>query len=226
MGKNLPAMPETQDGSLGREDPLEKGMATHSGILAWRIPWTEKPGSLQSMGSQRVGHDWRNRNSTKEKRCWSVMWGWLWKLHWCWESSWGARGSLMVQRQDAGLLFYHLLWPNILTIWFIYNNAGNKWNNSMSRVYISWCRDKHDGPQQWSPPFLAPGISLGLIQPHYIYCTLYFYYYYISSTSDPQASDVRGWGPLVNKIGYIFFYKGPGGRYFRLCSQRPWTLPS
>ena len=44
--------------SLGREDPLEKEMATHSSILAWRIPWTEEPGRLQSMGSQRVGHDW------------------------------------------------------------------------------------------------------------------------------------------------------------------------
>ena len=52
-----------------------------------------------------------------------------------------------------------------------------------------------------SPPFLARGISLGLIQSHYIYCMLYFYYYHISSTSDHQALDVRGWGPLVNKIG-------------------------
>ena len=43
---------------LGREDPLEKGMATHSSILAWRIPWTEEPGGLQSMGSQRIGHNW------------------------------------------------------------------------------------------------------------------------------------------------------------------------
>ena len=43
--------------SLGREDPLEEGMATHSSILAWRTPWTEEPGGLQSMGSQRVGHD-------------------------------------------------------------------------------------------------------------------------------------------------------------------------
>ena len=55
--KNLPAMPETWVLSLGREDPLEKGMATHSIILAWRIPWTEEPGSLQSIGSQRVGHN-------------------------------------------------------------------------------------------------------------------------------------------------------------------------
>ena len=55
--KNLPAVRETWVPSLGREDPLEEGMATHSSILAWRIPWTEEPGGLQSMGSQRVGHD-------------------------------------------------------------------------------------------------------------------------------------------------------------------------
>ena len=53
MVKNLPAMQETRVQSLGREDPLEKGMAIHSSILAWRIPWTEDPGGLQSMGSQR-----------------------------------------------------------------------------------------------------------------------------------------------------------------------------
>ena len=52
--KSLPAIRETQVQSLGQEDPLEKKMATHSSILAWRIPWTEEPGELQSMGSQRV----------------------------------------------------------------------------------------------------------------------------------------------------------------------------
>ena len=57
MVKNLPAMQETRVRSLGREDPLEKGMATHSSILAWRIPWAEEPCGLQSMGSQRVGHN-------------------------------------------------------------------------------------------------------------------------------------------------------------------------
>ena len=55
--KRLPAMQETWVRSLGREDPLEKEIATHSSILAWSIPWTEEPGRLQSMGSQRVGHD-------------------------------------------------------------------------------------------------------------------------------------------------------------------------
>ena len=57
MVKNLPAMQEIRVQSLDREDPLEKEMATHSSILAWRIPSTEKPGRLQAMGSQRVGHD-------------------------------------------------------------------------------------------------------------------------------------------------------------------------
>ena len=55
--KPLPAMRETWVRSLGREDPLEKEMATHSSILAWRIPWMEEHGGLQSTGSQRVGHD-------------------------------------------------------------------------------------------------------------------------------------------------------------------------
>ena len=55
--KILPAMQETQVQSLGPEESLEKGMATHSSILAWRIPWIEEPGSLQSMEPQRVGHN-------------------------------------------------------------------------------------------------------------------------------------------------------------------------
>ena len=57
MVKNLPAMQETWVGYLGCEDPLEKGMATHSSILTWRIPWMEEPGGLQSMGVQRVRHN-------------------------------------------------------------------------------------------------------------------------------------------------------------------------
>ena len=55
--KRLPAMQETQVRSLGQEDPLEKEMAIHSSTLAWKILWVEEPGGLQSMGSQRVGHD-------------------------------------------------------------------------------------------------------------------------------------------------------------------------
>ena len=58
MVKCLSTMRKTQVQSLGREDPLEKEMAIHSSTTAWKIPWTEEPGRLQSMGSQRVGHDW------------------------------------------------------------------------------------------------------------------------------------------------------------------------
>ena len=57
MVKHMPTMLETRVQSLGREDPLEKEMATHSSTLAWEIPWTEEPGGLQSMGSQRVEHN-------------------------------------------------------------------------------------------------------------------------------------------------------------------------
>ena len=64
MLKNLPAMQETRFQSLGQEDPLEKGMATHSCILAWTIPWIEEPGGLKSMGSQKGGHD-RAANTTQ-----------------------------------------------------------------------------------------------------------------------------------------------------------------
>ena len=62
--KNLPAMQKLWFWSLGQEDPLREEMATHSSVLAWGIPWREEPGGLQSMGSQRVGHDWAtNTNS-------------------------------------------------------------------------------------------------------------------------------------------------------------------
>ena len=63
MVKNLLAMLETWVWSLGGEYPLEKGMATHSSMLGWRIPWTEEPGWLQSMGSQRVGHNWATKHT-------------------------------------------------------------------------------------------------------------------------------------------------------------------
>ena len=62
MIKSLPAMQETPVRSLGQEDALERGMATHSSILAWRYPWAEDPCRLQSMGLQRVGHNWATRH--------------------------------------------------------------------------------------------------------------------------------------------------------------------
>ena len=64
--KNLPTMWEAWVQSLVWEDPLEEGMATHSSILAWRIPWAEEPGKLQSMGLQRVRHDWATKQEQEE----------------------------------------------------------------------------------------------------------------------------------------------------------------
>ena len=64
MVKRLSATRETPVGSLGREDPLEERIATYSSILAWKIPWTEELGGLQSTGSQRVGHDWVTNTHT------------------------------------------------------------------------------------------------------------------------------------------------------------------
>ena len=70
--KNAPAMQETLVPFLGREDPPEEGMATHSSVLAWRIPWTEEPGGLQSMRLQRVGHDWATEHNDREN-WWHVI---------------------------------------------------------------------------------------------------------------------------------------------------------
>ena len=70
MVKNLPVMQETRVQSLDWEDPLEKGMAIHSSILAWRIPWTEEPRGLKFMGLKRVGHDWETNTVTDESHYW------------------------------------------------------------------------------------------------------------------------------------------------------------
>ena len=77
MVKRLPAMRETWVRFLGREDPLEKEMAIHSSTLAWKIPWTEEPDRLQSMGSQRVGHDWVTLLSHK-----ALLYGIYRRVHW------------------------------------------------------------------------------------------------------------------------------------------------
>ena len=72
--KNLPAVQETQARSLGWEDPLEKEIANHSSIVAWKIPWTEGPGGLQSMGSQRVGHDLETKQAGYVFYCELSVW--------------------------------------------------------------------------------------------------------------------------------------------------------
>ena len=75
MVKKLPATQETRVQSLGQEDPLEKGMAVHSSILAWRIPWTGEPGRLQSVRLQRVGHNWATNTTIPYLQ--SQQYGWV-----------------------------------------------------------------------------------------------------------------------------------------------------
>ena len=94
--KRLPAMQETRVRSLGWEDPLEKEMATHSSILAWRIPWTEEPGGLQSMGSQRVGHDWATSPSPEILWVKPLIWGGFFSL---------TNKGVWVARKNGDLLY-------------------------------------------------------------------------------------------------------------------------
>ena len=82
--KNPPAMQETQVQSLGWEDPLENGMTSHSSILAWRIPWTEEPGKLQSMGLQRVRHDWATNTFTLTLNNYYFIVEWMSVSHLSW----------------------------------------------------------------------------------------------------------------------------------------------
>ena len=122
MVKCLPTMQETWLQSLGRDDLLEKEMATHSSILAWKYPWTEEPHRLQSMGSQRVGHDWvtspslsthlKDSTTGKHGHCWQEK-EWRWKgivggetlrVHPLWQSRQlphGAKILIFTSRNEA-----------------------------------------------------------------------------------------------------------------------------
>ena len=103
--KCLPGMQETQVRSLGREDPLEKEMATHSCTLAWRIPWREEPGGLQSMGLQRVGHDWANSlhftsalsTMPKPLTVWIITNCGKFLKRWEWQNTWPASWETYMQ---------------------------------------------------------------------------------------------------------------------------------
>ena len=119
--KNLPAMRETWLWSLGWEDPLEKGMATHCSILAWRIPWTEESGRLQSMGLQRARHDWGTftffRGSSRP-RDWTNL------------SSFEGRFFTFWASRDAPSIAYwvHIIHQGLPRHW---NITGNKTDDTM-----------------------------------------------------------------------------------------------
>ena len=91
MVKHLPAVQETQVQSLGWGDPLEKGMATHSSILTWRISWTEEPGGLQSIGLQRVRRDWVNDT-------------FHFLINWMWQKWWGITSKIRLSKTVASIL--------------------------------------------------------------------------------------------------------------------------
>ena len=125
MVKRLPAMQETWVWSLGWEDPLEKEMATHSSTLAWKIPWTEEPGKLRSMGSQRVGHNWTTSLSFFLA---------LFKFPWCGFCL--PRGyylSLCLSLPPSG--FVLSLWPD--SFWCFPINLPQNYS-SMEDSYTGW----------------------------------------------------------------------------------------
>ena len=141
--KHLPTVRETWVQSLGQEDLLEKGMATHSSILAWRIPWTEEPDGLQSLGSQRVGHDWATNTFTflsmdHYKQTWSLL-----------------------SIKDKCIII--LFWLGLLFIIFIF------WpHHAVCRILVPWPRIE-PGPRQWKYQLLTTGLpgnsGLGLLYP-------------------------------------------------------------
>ena len=110
MVKNLPAMQETRAWFPGQEDPLQKAMAIHFSILACRIPWTEKPGRLQSTVSQRVGYDWVTNTFTFRERVQLEIRNWCWGTPNCWH--WlGEETSKQTEKtvKDTGEFFKFIM---------------------------------------------------------------------------------------------------------------------
>ena len=131
--KNPPAMQETQVQSLGREDPLEKEIATHSSILAWRIPQTGEPGRLQSMGSQRVGYDWATSTSRHSKM-----------------DQKGSRPSSGLLSTKAGERMPQRLPGKVKEVWWLNKERGGKgWGSSLEtriwKVSDAVSRERREG---------------------------------------------------------------------------------
>ena len=141
MVKNLPAMHETQVQSLGWKNPLEKGMSAHFSILAWRVPWTEKPSRLQSMRLQRVGHDWATLESPLDFKE-------IQPVHSKRDQSWVFTGRTDVEAETP------ILWPPHAKSWLIgkrlrcwegweargegYNRGWDGWMASPTRWTWVW----------------------------------------------------------------------------------------
>ena len=134
MVKHLPATWETRVQSLGWEDPLEKEMATHSSTLAWKIPWTEEPGRSQSMGSQRVGHDWATllltsiEDGTWRKKRLPTPVFWPGEFHGLY-SSWGCKELDSTQRLSLHLTS-HREWERTQAQSSQHGTLKNKWTQT------------------------------------------------------------------------------------------------
>ena len=138
--KNPPAVRETWVLSLGQQDPLEKGMAIHSSILAWRIPWTEEPSGLQSMGSQRVGHDWSTNTFTFFP--WIIL-----IVHWqpfvimteeLWEISKCSNHQSLKAKAQMIIQFFHdkvFISPEL--VWEFGTQILNDWSNK-GLAFFRW----------------------------------------------------------------------------------------
>ena len=138
MVKNLPAMQETWVWPLGQEVPLEKGMAIHSNILAWRIPWTEEPGGFLSMGSQRVGHNWATNNTITTMACGQVASTSIISCISNTPSLYGFHGFLFAAINNKSSQHETIVWPQTcslepefwdytVTVHLGLNNAVNAW---------------------------------------------------------------------------------------------------
>ena len=158
-------MKETPVLPLGREDPLEESMATHSSILAWRIPCTEEPGGLQSMGFQRVGYDYSD-----------LLWpppakSWLIGKDWCWEGL-GAGGEGDDRGWD-GWMASPTRWP------WVWVNSGSWWWTGRPGVlqFMGLQRVGHDWATElnWTKSDLAQNSTACTLYIHTIYVCIWIY---------------------------------------------------
>ena len=182
MVKCLPAMQKTQIQSLGQEDPLEKEMAPHSSTLAWKILWTEEPGRLPSMESQRVGHDWVtslylyftfNGRTVAEAENSNTLGTWCkelthWKRPWCWE--W-----LKARREGNGRGWDG--WMASPTQWtWVWVNSGSWWwtgrpgvlqSTGLHRIEHDWATElnwtEHLLKKEWNSNLSSPYVQLRIV---------------------------------------------------------------
>ena len=160
-------MRETRVQSLGGEGPLEKEMATHSSILAWRILWTEEPGGLQSMGSQRVGHNWVTNTLTSLSKCIEHEVNSMVSLR-PWVRGTGRdHVGICKRKKETWLLFKVTMWGKVRMGWFQKIALKHVYyvSESESRSVVSDCLWPHGLYSPWNSPGQNTGVcSLSLLQ--------------------------------------------------------------